>query len=74
MKGYTKEKLKNTVTFLLTIHILYLYRNFIGWKIFYQCNEAWVVTNNIFTKGAIELAAANGVILKPQWVVVSEFN
>ena len=30
---------------------------------YYKCNKALVVTNNYFTKGAIELAEANGVIL-----------
>lgn len=30
---------------------------------YYNCNKAMVVTNNYFTKGAIELAKVNGVIL-----------
>ena len=32
-------------------------------KVFYGCGKAMVVTNSTFTKSAVELAAANGVIL-----------
>ena len=32
-------------------------------RVFYGCGKAMVVTNSTFTKSAVELAAANGVIL-----------
>ena len=35
----------------------------VAWKKLYMCNRIIVVTNNYFTKSAIELANANSVIL-----------
>lgn len=43
-------------------------------KQFYACNRVIVITNNFFTKSAIELAAANGVMLWNRDILKEKIN